>query len=407
MHAPEKMSTTEQAESLEVDGQRALDAPELTVINVLIVLARHKKKLLGLPLAFACIALGASCAMPDVYQASTKLLPPQQQQSGAAAILSQLGGVAGAVAGGASLKSPNDLYIGLLRSRTIADAVIAKHQLNTVYGSTSPAYVRAELEKDTDIASGKDGLITISVSSEDKKMAPLVANAYVTELTKLTSAMALTEASQRRLFYERQLERAKDNLAKAEMTLKSALETRGVVSVDAESRTILETVGRVRAQISAKQIELSAMSAFLTSSNPEYRRTEEQLASLRAELSKLENGRSDSGASAEGRKSVGLENIKILRDLKYYQMLYELLAKQYEVARLDEARDSAVIQVLDPAIVPERRASPKRGVIAVAAAMFGLFLAILTVFASEAHRGLLRLPNGAARWEEFKLHLKR
>lgn len=405
------MSTTEKSESMgsSVSSENhmtsllaATDAPELTVINSVIVLARHKKKLIGIPLIFALVAIGVSFAMSDVFLASTKLLPPQQQQSSAAAILSQLGGAAGAVIGGTSVKSPNDLYLGMLRSRTIADAVIAKHNLADVYGFKSPSRVREELEKNTDLVSGKDGLITISVSSEDKKLAPLLANSYVSELIKLTSMLAVTDASQRRLFYERQLNLAKDNLANAEMTLKSALETRGVVSVDAESRSILETVGRVRAQISAKQIELSSMSAFLTSSNPEYRRTQEQLASLRTELSKLENGRAD-GTSDE--KSAGLENIKILRDLKYYQMLYELLAKQYEAARLDEARDSAVIQVLDPAIEPEKRSSPKRALIAVVAAMFGLFLSILTVFLIELHRKLLQLPGGALRLQEFRSEL--
>lgn len=385
----------------------AHDAPELSVIKVLILLAKHKKKLLGVPLACALIAVAASFGMPNVYQSSTKLLPPQQQQSGAAALLSQLGGMAGAVAGGAGLKNPNDLYIGMLRSRTIADAVIAKHQLDKVYGFQSPARVRQELEKNTEVVTGKDGLITISVSSENKALVARLANTYVDELIRLTGTLAVTEASQRRVFYERQLERAKNNLADAELSLKSALETRGVVSVDAESRAIVETVGRVRAQISAKQIEISSMSAFLTPSNPEYRRAQEQLASLRAELSKLENGRPQVSDTSSGTKSVGLENIKILRDVKYYQMLYEMLAKQYEVARLDEARDSAIIQVLDRAIEPEKKSSPKRLLIGVVAAMVGLFLTLVGVFAIEAKRGLVNLPGGAARWDELKSTLRK
>lgn len=409
------MSTIEKSTS--ADSQRCIesplsnthemsDAPELSVIKVLILLAQHKKKIAGIPLICGILALGFSFTLPNVYEASAKLLPPQQQQSGAAALLSQLGGMAGAVAGTAGLKSPNDLYIGMLRSRTIANAVITKHQLDKVYGFTSPERVRQELAKNTDVATGKDGLITISVANEDRKLVARLANAYVDELVKLTSVLAVTEASQRRMFYERELERAKNNLASAELTLKSSFETRGVVSVDAESRTILETVGRVRAQISAKQIELSSMSAFLTPSNPEYRRAHEQLVSLRAELSKLENGRPEAGNASPGSHSVGLQNIQVLRDVKYYQMLYELLAKQYEVARLDEARDSAVIQVLDPAIEPEKKAGPKRGLISVIAAMVGLLLTLFGILSVEAKRGLLRLPGGEARWKELKLHLR-
>jgi uncharacterized protein involved in exopolysaccharide biosynthesis len=345
--------------------------------DLMLIFSRRKKAIIGFTFLVAAVAAGVSLVLPSTYKASTKLLPPQQSQSGAAALLSQLGGVASAAAGMAGLKNPNDLYIGMLKSRTIADKLIAKFDLKKAYGTDSLEKARRGLESDTVITSGKDGLITIEVESEDKKMVASLTNSYVAELLNLTKTLAVTEAGRRRMFFERQFEQAKDNLANAEARLKSALDKTGVISVDAESRSLLETVGRLRAQVSAKEIELNSMRPFVTETNPDYRRVEESLSSLRNELAKLENGRTnatDIDGAVNGQK--GLANIKLLRDVKYYQMLYELLAKQYEVARLDEAKDPSVIQVLDPAVEPERRSKPKRAIIVLISAAAAFVLAI-------------------------------
>lgn len=378
---------------------------EVGLIDLLIILAKRKKLIIGLPVAAAVLAAGISLVLPDVYKASARLLPPQQAQSSAAALLSQLGGLAGAAAGAAGLKNPNDLYVGMLKSRTVAEKLIAKFELKKVYEIESQEKAIAKLKANTFITSGKDGLIDIEVQAKDKKLVAPLANAYVTELLQLTKVLAVTEAGQRRMFYERQLEQAKNNLTNAEAELKGTLDTRGVISVDAESRAVLETAGRLRAQVSAKEIQLNSMRAFLTPNNPAFRRVEEELASLRTELSKLENGRggtaSTDGAPGESKQS-GFENIKLLRDVKYYQMLYELLAKQYEAARLDEARDPSVIQVLDPAVEPERRSAPTRTLIVLMSAFAGLLAAIILAFVAEARNKVLSSQKGAAQWRELK-----
>jgi tyrosine-protein kinase Etk/Wzc len=395
------MSESQASEKQEITS-RAED--ELGVFDILIVLAKHKKMIIGTTFGAAVLAAGVSLILPNVYQATTKLLPPQQNQSSALAVLSQLGGMAGAAAGAAGLKNPNDLYIGMLKSRTVADRLVAQFDLKKNYDTDSQDLARQILEKNTTITSGKDNLITIEVEDKDQKRVAAIANAYVTELLRLTKVLAVTEASQRRMFYERQLEATKENLAKAEMLLKSRLDTNGVISVDAESRAILETVGRLRAQVSAKEIELSSLQAFVTPNNPDYRRTEEELNSLRTELSRLENGRG--GNSAEAEKQGGLENVKVLRNVKYQQMLYELLAKQYEVARIDEAKDPSIIQVLDQAVQPEHRAKPKRTLIVLMTAMIAAFGAIAAAFIMEIRKKVLSSPQGSAQWTELKSHLK-
>ena len=354
------------------------DSDDINLAELWRVLRKYKKTLFAVPIGVAIIGGALSFALPNMYKATTTLLPPQQAQSGAAALLSQLGGVAGLAAGAAGLKSPNDLYVGMLKSRTVADAMIAKFNLKKRYDTESFERARRKLEENTSISSGKDGLITIEVEDENKQAVAQLANGYVEQLLRLTQVLAVTEASQRRIFFQQQLEQAKNNLANAEFKLKAALDKTGVISVDTESRALLETIARLRAQASAKEIQLNAMKAFLTPTHPDYQRAEQELVSLRAQLSKLENGSKtdDVGPDVNSKPAGGFENIKLLRDLKYYQMLYELLAKQYEVARLDEAKDPSIVQVLDPAVEPERKSKPKRAVIVMLAAVFGLFGAI-------------------------------
>lgn len=379
---------------------------ELNAIEMLIVLAKYKKLILGFPVAVAAIAAAISFALPNEYKATARLLPPQQSQSSAVALLSQLGGMASAAAGAAGLKNPNDMYVGMLKSRTIADKLITRFDLKRVYEIESMDKVRLRLDKESDFNSGKDGLITIEVEDRDPKRVAQMANAYVEELLKLTNELAVTEAAQRRLFFQRELEKAKNNLAQAEMKLKGALDTKGVISVDLQSRAIIETVGKLRAMISAKEIELNSMRAFVTENNQDFRRTLEELTSLRAELSRLENGKSESPARSDAAKSnSGLENIQVLRDVKYYQMLYELLAKQYEAARLDEAKDAAVVQVLDKAVVPEERDKPKRTIIVLLAGVFGGVFAVAWAFIAETRKRASQTSSGAAQLAELKSYL--
>jgi tyrosine-protein kinase Etk/Wzc len=377
---------------------------EVNLIDVLILLAKNKKLVLGLPVIFALMALAISFAIPPVYRASATILPPQQSQSGGAALLAQLSGAGGMVASATGIKNPNDLYIGMLQSRRVADVLLLKFALLNEYDTDSAEKARKKLAENTSISSGKDNMITITVEDQGKQRVAKMANQYVEELVKLTHTLAVTEAGQRRLFYERQLEQVKNNLAEAESHLKSALDTHGVINVDVESRGIVEIVSRLRAQISAKQIQLNALKAFITPNNADYKQAEEQLASLRGELEKLENGRGNDVGSAKSQE--GLQNIKILRDIKYYQSLYEVLAKQYEVARLDEARDVPIVQVLDSAVEPERKAKPQRGLLAVSGGLIGLFFALALVFFRATRSRLMTQSGFRQKWTELRAQLR-
>lgn len=379
---------------------------ETGIIDILMMLAKNKKLILGWPIAAALVAFGASFLVPPVYRASVVILPPQQSQGGgAAALLSQIGGAGSLVANATGIKNPNDLYVGMLQSRRIADVLVDKFALRHAYDTESLEKARKKLAMNTSISTGKDSMITVVVEDKRQDQVAGMANGYVEELIKLTKTLAVTEAAQRRLFYERQLDTAKTNLGTAEQALKKALDTRGVVSVDMESRAYVETLGRLRAQLSVKEIEFNAIKAFLTPNNRDYKQVQEELASLRAELGKLENGRGQGAGTDASRQ--GLENIQLLRDVKYNQTLYELLSKQYEVARLDEAHDAPVVQVLDTAVVPERKVWPQPFPIAISAGVIALFMTLAIAAFKELRTRSLRDPATRQKWSELRAQMTR
>jgi uncharacterized protein involved in exopolysaccharide biosynthesis len=368
----------------------AAEEDEVSLLDLLIVLAKHKRLVLGIPLATAIVAAIVSFLLPNVYTGTTKILPPQQSASAASALLNQLGGALGGLLGGPGgsalgVRNPNDLYVGMLKSRTVADNLISGFELGKVYDEDRLSETRKRLQRETTIAAGRDGIITIEVEDRDPKRAAGLANAYVEELMKLTKVLAVTEASQRRLFFERQLLQAKDSLTAAEIAARQGLQKGGLSQVDAQGRSMIAVTARLRAEISVKEVQLGAMRTFAAEGNPELQRVQEEIQALRRELSRIE-GSSPIAAIGRGDASgnSGLDNLGRLRDVKYYEFLYELLAKQYELAKIDEAKDATVVQVMDKAIEPDRKSRPRRALIVLVSACVALLLGILGAFVREA-----------------------
>lgn len=376
---------------------------EISLLDLLIVLAKHKKLILGMPLAVAIAAAIYSMLLPPVYTATTKILPPQQSQSSASAMLAQLGGALGGLAGGAAgIKSPNDLYVGMLKSRTLADSLIQRFDLKTVYQAEFSSAVRKALEGASVITSGKDGIIVIEVDDKDPKRAAALANGYVEELAKLNNSLAVTEAAKRRLFFEQQLRLAKDNLARAETAAKSALDQGGVSMVEEQGKSMVVTTAQLRAQVAVKEVQIGAMKSFAAERNPDLQKAQQELAAMRQQLARLEGNGETLGDPGKGASGRGFTNLALLRDVKYYGVVFELLAKQYEMAKLDEAKDSALIQVLDKAIEPDRKSKPKRALIVILATLAAGFIAVLWAFLKEAMEKARRNPESSERMKRFR-----
>lgn len=374
------------------------DDDEIGLLDLLIVLAKHKKLIVGLTFLSTLVAAGITSLLPDIYTATTKILPPQQAQATSTALLSQLTGMTSGMLGA---RNSNDVYIAMLNSRTVRDKLIERGLVND---RKRPSRESAGPPEIATIATGKDGLITVEVDGSDPKRAADLANAYVDELMKFTQVLAVTEASQRRLFFERQFAQAKDNLASAEVNVRQALERGGLVKVDDQGRAMIEATAKLRAEMTVKEVQIGAMRAFATDRNPELHRAQQELESLKRELAKIE-GTGSARAAGNASGGSGIDNLSLLRNLKYYETIYELLAKQYEMAKIDEAKDTSIIQVMDKAIAPEDPSKPRRGRIVLLSGIAALFVGVLLAFVLEAIAKASSDPQQAERLQVIKRHL--
>ena len=359
-----------------------------SLIEVLTQLARRKHLIAKGAAVGMLVGVFLSLVLPVRYTAVTTLMPPQQTPSTATVLMNQLttGGGASplaALAGGSmGLKNPNDIYIGLLNSRPIADAIIRHFGLATLYRAKDMTAARQKLANNTVVASEKNGFLTVSVTDKDKQRAAAMANAYTEELRVLTKTLAVTEASQRRLFYEEQLKQAKESLIDAEVSFQQVQQSKGLVELDAQAKAMIEGLALLRAQVAAKEVEVQALRSYSTEHNPNLELAERELSSLRGEAAQLEQRNHSSGFTGLGLGDVpgaGMEYLRAEHEVKYRQTMFDLLIKQYDAARLDEAKDAAIIQVVEAAIAPDRKSSPKRVLIVVCFTVAGVLAGCLLV----------------------------
>jgi tyrosine-protein kinase Etk/Wzc len=361
---------------------------EISLLDLLQVIVDNLRLLVLGPLVCGLVALGYSFTIPPTYTAKTQFLPPQQQQSSAASMLASLGALSGLASVATGLKSPADQYIVFMRSLRVQDALIERFNLVEKYQAKLKTDARAALTGSVRIASGKDGLISVEVDDKDPKFAAELANAYVQELGNLLGHLAVTEAQQRRMFFEKQLQTTKENFTKADLALKSSGINSSVLK--SSPATAVEAVARLKAGISVQEVKLGTMRNYLTESSPDFKQALSELASFKSQLAKAEK---EEPASKDASDYVAR-----YREFKYQETMYELFVKQFELAKVDESREGALIQVLDVAESPERKAKPKKAMIAIITTFVSGFTLLLFVFIRSA------LKN-ASNDEETKLKL--
>jgi uncharacterized protein involved in exopolysaccharide biosynthesis len=290
------------------------------------------------------------------------------------ASLGSLGGLAGAVGG---IKNPADQFIAYMKSVTFQDSLIDRFKLLQRYEAKTKTDARLALTGSVRVASGKDGLMSVEVDDKDPQFAADLANAHVEELAKLLSKLATTEAQQRRLFFEKQLTLAKDKLIQSETELKATGVSGSVLKSNPASA--VAAVAGLQAGITAQEVKLGAMRGYLAETAPEFKQALNELANLRTQLAKQEK---DSPANSN--KTDQGDYVSKYREFKYNETLFELFAKQFEIAKVDESREGAVIQILDSAQPPERKSKPKTALIAIIATFSACFALLLFVFFRQA-----------------------
>jgi tyrosine-protein kinase Etk/Wzc len=377
----------------EPTASTASDEDEISLLDLLQTVVENLRLLVLAPLAAGLLALGISFLVTPTFTSTTQFMPPQQQQSSAAALLQSLGALGGIAGAATGIKNPNDQFVSFLQSRTIQDSLIQRFKLMERYEAEFMEDARKELGKNARISSGKDGLITVSVDDSDPAFAAELANAHVQELSQLLGRLAVTEAQQRRVFFEKQLANAKDNLIKAEQALQAS--GVNVSALKANPEAAVEGLAQLQASITAQEVKVASMRNYLTENAPDFRQAMAELSALRVQLRRAEQ-------SQKPTQPGDSDYIAKFRDFKYNETLFELFAKQYELARVDESREGAVIQVVDVAQPAEKKSKPKQALIAVLTTLATGFALLLFVFVRQAVRNASRDEEAAEKLSELR-----
>ena len=377
--------------------QAEYEEDEISLLDLATTLGEEKKLVFGLPIVAGIVAIVVSLLLTPIYTARTTLLPPQSSGAGgAAAALAQLGGLAG-LAGVSTGGTTGDTIVTMLKSRSAKDEIIERFNLGQHYQAQMRQDVYAKLDALVRVSSDKkSGLITVEVDDEDPAFAAEMANAYYEVLRGLMTRVAVTEAQQRRVFFEGQFAKAKEDLGNAEVALKETQERTGLVELKSQAEATIGAVASLRAEIAQREVQLSAMRTFATAENADYRRVLAEISGLRNELKKLDKGGTggDLGlVSAGNLPEQGLEYVRAFREVKYQEAIFEIMAKQFELAKIDEAKDGGNVQQLDVAVAPERKSKPKRAIIVVAVVLAAGFLAVLLAFLRGALRNSKNNPE--------------
>jgi uncharacterized protein involved in exopolysaccharide biosynthesis len=357
-------------------------------------LARAKRTIFGLSLVAFVIATAVAFLIPVSYTSSTSFVPPANVGGGssmASALAGQLSALgAGDLIGG--VKSPADLYAGIIRSRSIASELVKRFDLMQVYRVKKESQAEKMLGSNTDVTVDmKSSIVTVAVIAKSPVLAHDIASAYMDALRETNGRLALGQSSQRRLFFGQQLAKEKDDLEDAEVELKKTEEQSGLIAPTGQTETEIKTIAETQAQIAARQVELAALRDSATEQNPEVIRLHSEIDDLQGQLARLQRGSGGESTLAIPTSKVPelqLEYVRKEREVKYHEALFDMLSRQYEAARLDEARDAPVLQVLDPASYPDTKSSPKRSLYMLGGLILGFFGSSIWVLVRDHIREL-------------------
>jgi tyrosine-protein kinase Etk/Wzc len=358
---------------------------DVDLVELIRLMLQNKFVILKFSLGLAVLTAVMVLIMKPYYAGVASFLPPNSMSTGSSALLGQLGalGMAGSALGG--FKDPTLIYVGILESRTVADDLIQQFDLAKIFKTKKLSQTERVLKSHTTISSGKNSIVVITVKENDPKLAADLANAYLAALHKQNDRIAFTEAGQKRLFFEQQLEKEKDLLAEAEVEMARTQEQSGLIQPGGQAQLQIQTIAQTQAQIASLEIQLAAMSQVATSENPDVIRIKSQIEGLKTQLAKLENSGARGGPGniqvpTSKVPELTLTYVRKARNVKYHEALYELLMRQYESAKLDEAHSAPLVQVVDYAVVPDSKAGPPRTLLTLLAAVLGGFIGVVRVF---------------------------
>jgi len=360
---------------------------EINLLELLMVLVKRKRLIIALTLAAAVVSVGISLNLPNIYTATARILPPQKEGGNLSSALGQLGGLAAAAGLGGGFGGSAELYVTLLKSRTVADSVIKQLDLMKEFNAKTADDARREFAGTVKVQSAaKDGVITITADHKKPEMAAKLVTVVVEELGRRTVQLNLDKVSNEHSFLEKRLDVAKRDLKKSEDELKIFAQKNKAIKMDDQAKASIEAVAKLQAELASREVQLAAMRSSLTDDSPEIISSLASIDLLKRELVKL--GGSGSGVG-EGIPSVGnipnltLELTRRMREVKIQEAILEQLTKQNELEKINEHRDTSSLQIVDEAVVPDRKSKPKRSMIVVMSTFSVFIVSIFAAFLLE------------------------
>jgi uncharacterized protein involved in exopolysaccharide biosynthesis len=334
------------------------------------------------------IAIVTALVLPPQYTSVAAVIPPSSSSNSSAALVGQLSALgAGSLLGGAGPKSPAELYVGILKSRSVAEEMVKRFNLKTVYKAKKETSAEKILAgKSTFDVDAKNSIIKISVTDPSPARARDMTQGYLDVLRSTNDRLAISESSQRRLFFEQRLAKEKDDLENAEVELKKTEEKSGLIAPSGQTASEIQTIAATRAQVTEREVELAGLLKYQAEESPDVIRLKSEISYLQKQLASLQGGKEKSLGGAIPTSMVPelqLDYVRKEREVKYHESLFEILSKQYEAARLDEAHDAPLLQVLDNPSYPDQKSSPHLMLIVLGGVICGLFIGCLWVLVRD------------------------
>jgi uncharacterized protein involved in exopolysaccharide biosynthesis len=374
-----------------MDSNRFISNTPPDYLQVLIKRRRWIGQVVGIALL---VALIVSFLLPTQYESVASILPPLQEASFSSVFINpaQIHSGVDASTGGLLMgkESAAELWVGMLNSRTAQESVVRDQDLMRVFDVKTMDHAVRLLRQRVRISKSKNDIISITVRDTDPARAAAVANAYIGALNTLNRNIVLTTSRRVRIFVEKRLLEAQATLLRIEGELQDFKNRHRAVHLDEQSEAIIDTVGKVKGALLVKEVELTALLSYATPYHP-------QVSLLRSEIGELKRALTRLETDQKGPKSVFISTsllpdisvayARLTRDLKTQENLYDFLSNQYEMAKIQEAKDSVSVQTLDVAYPAQEATSPKRGLLLLTVALAAIFCAILvSLFVERARR---------------------
>jgi uncharacterized protein involved in exopolysaccharide biosynthesis len=374
---------------------------EISFWDYIAILVRWRKLIVINFVVVCLIAIGVSFVIPRWYKAKATLLPPEEnaRSSVLTSLLTNIP-LAGLTIPGATTSA--DLFVAILGSRTVAEGVIQKLDLMEIYDSKNLEEAIRTLHEHSDIGITKEGIIAIEVEEKDPHLAARVANSYIDELDRVNQETSISQAKNKRLFVEGRLEETQIELARAENELRQFQEKNKAISLPDQISAAIERAAQLKAEQVSLEIQLGVLLKTASPSHPQVELLRSKISEIQKQMEKIEFGSppdfdtpipesaGNTGFHVPFAKvpSVGLELARLTRNLKIQEVLFELLTQEYEQAKIEEAKDTPTVQVLDVASPPIRKSKPNRKIFVIFMGFLSLFFSLAYVYSVEYLRGL-------------------